>query len=65
MYNINRLKKEIDSNSIYEQCRKNKKDFTRNRKLTPKDCIIRQEIYSQMMVYNIMQSIVNDLENEI
>ena len=30
-----------------------------------KDTIIRQEIYSQMMVYNIMQSIVNDLEEEI
>ena len=30
-----------------------------------KDCIIKQEIYSQMMVYNIMQSIVNDLESEI
>lgn len=30
-----------------------------------KDCIIKQEIYSQMMVYNIMQSIVNDLEETI
>ena len=30
-----------------------------------KDTIIKQEIYSQMMVYNIMQSIVNDLEDEI
>lgn len=30
-----------------------------------KDCIIKQEIYSQMMVYNIIQSIVNDLENDI
>ncbi len=30
-----------------------------------KDCIIRQEVYSQMMVYNIMQSIVNDIEGEI
>ena len=30
-----------------------------------KECIIKQEIYSQMMVYNIMQSIVNDLENKI
>ena len=30
-----------------------------------KDCIIKQEIYSQMMVYNIMQSITNDLENDI
>ena len=30
-----------------------------------KECIIKQEIYSQMMVYNIMQSIVNDLEETI
>ena len=30
-----------------------------------KDCIIKQEIYSQMMVYNIMQSITNDLENDM
>ena len=39
MYNINRLKKEIDSDSIYGQCRKNEKYFTRNRKLTPRDLI--------------------------
>ena len=30
-----------------------------------KECIIKQEIYSQMMVYNIIQSISNDLENNI
>lgn len=30
-----------------------------------KDSIIKQEIYSQMMVYNIIQSITNDLENNI
>lgn len=30
-----------------------------------KDCIIKQKVYSQMMVYNIMQSIVNDIEDEI
>jgi len=39
MYNINKLKKEINDESIYDKCRKNKKDFTRNRKLTPKDII--------------------------
>lgn len=39
IYNINKLKKEIDDNSINEKCRKNEKDFTRNRKLTPKDLI--------------------------
>ena len=30
-----------------------------------KDCIIKQEIYSPMTVYNIMQSITNDLENDM
>lgn len=39
MYNINKLRKDVDSNKIYNQCRKNNKDFTRNRKLTPKDLI--------------------------
>ena len=39
MYNVDKLKKEINDNSINERCRKNKKDFTRNRKLTPKDLI--------------------------
>lgn len=27
--------------------------------------IIKQEVYNQMMVYNIMQSIVNDVEGEM
>lgn len=39
IYNINKLKKEINDDSINERCRKNEKDFTRNRKLTPKDLI--------------------------
>lgn len=30
-----------------------------------KDCIIKQEIYSTMTVYNLLSSIVNDLEEEI
>ena len=30
-----------------------------------KEGIIKQEIYSQMMVYNIMQSITNELEDNI
>ena len=38
-YNINKLKKEINDESIYARCRKNEKHFTRNRKLTPKDLI--------------------------
>lgn len=32
MYNINELKRRIDSDSLAEKCRKNQKDFTRNRK---------------------------------
>ena len=40
MYNINELKKKIDSYSIIEKCRKNQKDFTRKRKLQPKDLIL-------------------------
>lgn len=39
IYNIDKLKKEINDNSIYEKCIKKEKDFTRNRKLTPKDLI--------------------------
>lgn len=39
VYNINKLKEEINDDSIYDKCRKNEKDFTRNRKLTPKDLI--------------------------
>ena len=39
MYNVDKLKKEINDNSIYKKCRKKEKDFTRNRKLTPKDLI--------------------------
>lgn len=39
MYNVDKLKKEINDDSINERCRKNEKDFTRNRKLTPKDLI--------------------------
>lgn len=30
-----------------------------------KDCIIKQEIYSQMFVFNLLQGIQNDLEEEI
>ena len=39
MYNIDKLKKEINDESIYDKCRKFEKAFTRNRKLTPKDLI--------------------------
>ena len=39
LYNIDKLRKEINDNSIYEKSRKKAKDFTRNRKLRPKDII--------------------------
>ena len=38
-YNINKLRKEIKDEEIYNKCRKNAKDFTRNRKITPRDII--------------------------
>ena len=38
-YNINKLRKEIKDGEIYNKCRKNAKDFTRNRKITPRDLI--------------------------
>lgn len=38
-YNINKLKKVISSNDIYELSRKSEKDFTRDRKITPKELI--------------------------
>lgn len=39
MYNIGKLKEKIGNNNIYLRCRKNEKDFTRDRKLTPRDLI--------------------------
>ncbi len=38
-YNINKIRKEIKDGEIYNKCRKNIKDFTRNRKITPRDLI--------------------------
>ena len=38
-YNMNKIRNEINSDNIYQLSRKNAKDFTRNRKLTPKDLI--------------------------
>ena len=39
-YNIIKAKESIDSEELNVRCRKNAKDFTRNRKLTPKDLIL-------------------------
>ncbi len=38
-YNIKKLEKEIKDESIYDKCRRRQQDFTRNRKITPKDLI--------------------------
>lgn len=63
MYNINILKEKINSNSIYSRCRKNSKDFTRNRKLTPQNIIyysinnrgktMKMELYDFVNQYNL------------
>ena len=63
MYNINALKRKIDSDSLVEKCRKNQKDFTRNRKLQPKDLVLftlnnrgktlKMELYDYIKEFNI------------
>ena len=63
MYNINELKRKIDSDSLVEKCRKNQKDFTRNRKLQPKDLVLftlnnrgktlKMELYDYIKEFNI------------
>ncbi len=38
-YNMNKLRKDIKDETIYSKCRKRDKDFTRDRKITPRDLI--------------------------
>lgn len=62
-YNINRFKESIDSKLLNVRCRKNEKDFTRERKLTPKDLILytinnrgkttKMELYDFLKQYNM------------
>lgn len=62
-YNINKLKEKIDSNNIYSRCRKNSKNFFRNRKLTPRDLIyysvnnrgktMKMELYNYIENFNL------------
>ena len=40
MYNIIKIKESIDCDNLNYRCRKREKDFSRNRKLTPKDLIL-------------------------
>lgn len=63
MYNISKLKEKIDNDNIYLKCRKNEKDFTRDRKLTPRDLIyysinnrgktMKMELYDFIEQYNL------------
>ena len=63
MYNMNELKRKINSDSLVEKCRKNKKDFTRNRKLQAKDLILftlnnrgktlKMELYDYIKEFNL------------
>lgn len=39
-YNITRLRESINCDNLNNRCRKHEKDFTRNRKITPKDLIL-------------------------
>lgn len=62
-YNIDKLREKINSEKINELCRKRKKDFTRKRKLNPKDLILytinnrgktmKMELYDFIQEYNI------------
>lgn len=63
MYNIIRFKESIDCDNLNIRCRKREKDFSRNRKLTPKDLILytlnnrgkttKMELYDFIQEYNI------------
>lgn len=63
MYNIIKSRESINCNDLNIRCRKLKKDFSRNRKLTPKDLILytlnnrgkttKMELYDFIQEYNI------------
>ncbi len=40
MYNLERFKERVNGSDLKLRCRKNNKDFTRDRKITPKDIIL-------------------------
>ena len=62
-YNMEKMKESIDDENLNSRCRKNDKDFTRNRKLTPKDLIFytlnnrgkttKMELYDFIKQYNL------------
>ena len=63
MYNINKFKESIECDNLNNKCKKREKDFSRNRKLTPKDLILftlnnrgkttKMELYDFTQEYNI------------
>lgn len=63
MYNIIKFKESIDCDNLNNRCKKREKDFSRNRKLTPKDLILytlnnrgkttKMELYDFIQEYNI------------
>lgn len=62
-YNIIKTKESIDCNNLNQRCRKQEKDFSRNRKITPKDLILytlnnrgkttKMELFDFIQEYNI------------
>lgn len=63
IYNVIRFKESIDCDNLNQRCKKREKDFSRNRKLTPKALIlyspnnrgrtIKMELYDFIQEYNI------------
>ena len=63
MYNVIKFKESIDCDNLNNRCKKREKDFSRNRKITPKDLILytlnnrgkttKMELYDFIQEYNI------------
>jgi hypothetical protein len=63
--NIEKLKEEIIKNEFIIKCRRNEKDFTRNRKVMPKDIILyelnKKGLSTKMEIINFNN--INDIQN--
>lgn len=61
---VEKIKEEIDSTKLITKCRINKKDFTRNRKVTPKDIILyelnKRGLSTKMEIINFNN--INDIQ---
>ena len=72
MYNISKFKESIECDNLNNKCKKREKDFSRNRKLTPKDLILftlnnrgkttKMELYDFTQEYNIDEVIFEDIQ---